>query len=80
MDGNFPKCTADYYAIKAGDEWFLFKSQELHKFVVEGNWKGRWLTDKVHAINVSQKRKYDQAYSLLVPVVELRKIAVVVKV
>lgn len=80
MDGNFYKCTADYYAIKAGDEWFLFKSDELHQFVVNGNWHGRWLSEKVHAINVAQKRKFDQAYSLLVPVVELRKIAIVVKV
>lgn len=76
--GNFEVCEAFYYAIKAMNKWFIFKTSDVDEYIEKHKKTLRvvktsaWLEED----NRRKGRKYDRAWSYLVPVCELEKLAV----
>lgn len=75
--GNFHENEAYYYVIAANGYWYIWESKTLHEYVMKHKNKYRYIHTNpyLEADNRKRGRKYDRAYSYLVPVIELECIA-----
>lgn len=76
--GNFHECKADYYAIWSGTNWYLFRTSDIHFYVINYGKKKTWLNEYRAEDNRKQGRKYDQAESILIKVSELEHLAMII--
>ena len=77
MDGNFYNCDAEVYAILAGGVWYIFRSQDLHKYFDTYKSTFRYVKTSHYTEEANRRlgRYYDRAMNYLIPVKDLKPIA-----